>query len=91
MGGRTNIHVGDLRPNIVLYHDVDNPLSETKATMIDEDANSTPDVLLVVGTSLAIDGPTYELKNELIPAVRRNGGKVIHVNNNPPPRAFPSP
>lgn len=90
-GGRTNIHVGHLRPNVVLYHDIDDPLSETKAAMIDKDANSKPDVLLVVGTSLAIDGPTYELKNKLIPAVRRNGGKVIYVNNNPPPKAFSKP
>ena len=90
-GGRTNIHVGHLRPNIVLYHDIDDPLSETKARIIDEDTDSTPDVLLVIGTSLAIDGPRYELKNKLIPAVRRNGGKVIYVNNNPPPRAFAKP
>ena len=90
-GGRTNIHVGHLRPNIVLYHNIDNPLSETKARIIDEDADSTPDVLLVIGTSLAIDGPRYERKNKLIPAVRRNGGKMIYVNNNPPPRAFSKP
>ena len=90
-GGRTNIHVGHLRPNIVLYHDIDDPLSEAKARIIDEDADSTPDVLLVVGTSLAIDGPRYELKNKLIPAVRRKGGKVIYVNNKPPLRAFFKP
>ena len=90
-GGRTNIHIGHLRPNIVLYHDIDDPLSETKARVIDKDADSTPDALLVIGTSLAIDGPRYELKNKLIPAVRRNDGKVIYVNNNPPPRAFSKP
>ena len=90
-GGRTNIHVGHLRPNIVLFQDIDDPLSETKARIIDKDANSKPDVLLIVGTSLAIDGPRYELKNKLIPAVRRNGGKVIYVNNNPPPRTFSKP
>jgi len=87
-GGRTNIHVGHLRPNIVLYHDIDDPLSETKARIIDKDANSTPDALLVVDTSLAIDDPRYELKNKLISTIRQNGGKVIYVNNNPPPRAF---
>lgn len=90
-GGRTNIHVRHLRPNIVLYHDIDDPLSEAKARIIDEDADLTPDVLLVVGTSLAIDGPRYELKNKLIPAVRQKGGKVIYVNNKPPPRAFTKP
>ena len=90
-GGRTNIHVGQLRPNVVLYHDIDDPLSENKARIIDKDAESLPDVLLVVGTSLAIDGPRYELKNRLIPAVRRNGGKVMYVNNHPPPKAFSKP
>ena len=90
-GKRTNIHIGYLRPNIVLYHDVDDPLSETKAKIIDQDANSKLDVLLVVGTSLTVDGPRYELKSNLIPAVRRSGGKVIYVNNNPPPRAFAKP
>ncbi len=69
-GGRTNIHVGHLRPNVILYHDIDDPLSEAKARIINEDAESTPDILLVVSTSLAIDGPRYELKNKLIPAVR---------------------
>ncbi len=90
-GGRTNIHVRHLRPNVILYHDINDPLSEVKARIINEDAESTPDVLLVVSTSLAIDGPRYELKNKLIPAVRQKGGKVIYVNNKPPPRAFFKP
>lgn len=89
--GRTNIYVEHLRPNIILYHDIHDPLSETKARVIDEDADSTPDVLLVINTSLIINGPRYELKNKLIPAIRRNGGKVIYVNNNPPPRTFSKP
>ena len=90
-GERTNIHVGNLLPNVVLFQDIDDPLSEMKASVIDKDAKSKPDVLLVIGTSLAVDGPRYELKNKLIPAVRRNGGKVIYVNNKPPPRPFSKP
>ena len=90
-GGRTNIHTGYLRPNIVLFQDIDDPLGETKAKIIDKDASLRPDVLLVVGTSLAIEGPRYELKSKLIPAVRRNNGRVIYVNNKPPPRAFAKP
>lgn len=69
-GGRTNIHVRYLRLNIILYHDINNPLSEAKVRIINEDVDLTPDILLVVSTSLAIDGPRYELKNKLIPAVR---------------------
>jgi len=90
-GGRTNIHVRYLRPNVILYHDINDPLSEIKARIIDKDADLTPNIYLVVGILLAIDGPRYELKNKLIPAVRRNGGKVIYVNKNPPPRAFSKP
>ncbi len=90
-GGRTNIYVRHLRPNVILYHDINNPLSEVKARIINEDAELTPDILLVVGILLAIDGPRYELKNKLIPAVRWKGGKVIYVNNKPPPRAFFKP
>ena len=90
-GKRMNVHVGHLRPNIVLFHDIDDPWSEKKASIIDNDANSRPDVLLVIGTSLAIDGPRYELKNKLIPAIHRNSGKVIYVNNRPPPKAFCKP
>ena len=69
-GGRTNIYVRHLRPNVILYHDINDPLSEVKARIINEDAELTPDILLVVSISLAIDGPRYELKNKLIPAVR---------------------
>ena len=50
-----------------------------------------PDVLLVVGTSLAINGLKYKLKNRLIPVIHQNSGKVIYVNNNPPPKAFSKP
>ncbi len=90
-GGRTNIHVGHLRPNIVLLHDTDDPWSEVKASLIDKDSGSRPDVLLIVGTSLAIEGPRHELKTKLIPAIRRNGGKVIYINDKPPPRTFAKP
>jgi len=88
---RTNIHVRYLRLNIVLFQDIDDSLSETKARIIDKDANSKPDVLLIVDTSLIIDGSRYELKNKLIPAIRRNDGKIIYINNNPSSRTFSKP
>ena len=90
-GGRTNIHMGYLRPNIVLFQDINDPLSETKARIIDKNADSKPEILLIVGILLAIDGLRYELKNKLIPAVYRNGRKVLYINNNPPPKAFSKP
>ena len=87
---RTNIHVGHLRPNIVLFNDLD-PLDELKASIIDDDTASRPDLLLIMGTSLAVYGPRRELKDRLIPATRRNGGRVIYVNSQPPPTAFRKP
>ena len=90
-GKRTNIPVGHLRPNIVLFDDMYDPLGERKARIIDNDAKSRPDILLIIGTSLVVDGARYELKNKLIPAIRRNKGKVIYINNNPPPKAFSKP
>ena len=85
---RTNIHVEHLRLNIVHYHDIDDSLSETKARIIDKDADSTLDVFLIIDTSLIIDDPRYELKNKLILAIRRNDEKMIYVNNNPLSRTF---
>ncbi len=90
-GARTNIHVGSLRPNIVFLHDVDDPLSERKAELINQDGNSKIDMLLIIGTSLAIDGVKKVLGSTFIPAVRRSGGKVVYVNNVRPPKAFCKP
>ena len=90
-GQRTNVHVGHLRPNIVLFDDVDDPLSQRAASLIDDDAESSPDALLILGTSLKVDGPSRELKNRLVPATHRNGGQVVYINNQPPPKAFRKP
>ena len=67
---RTNIHVEHLRFNIVFYHNIDDLLNETKAKIINKNANLTFDVLLIINTSLIIDDLKYELKNKLILAIR---------------------
>ena len=85
---RTNIHVKHLRFNIVLFQDIDDSLSETKARIIDKDANSKSDVLLIVDTSLIIDDSRYELKNKLISTIHRNDEKIIYINNNSLSRTF---
>jgi len=85
---RTNIHVRHLRPNIVLYHDIDNFLNEIKARIINEDAKSTSNVLLIVDTSLIINDSRYELKNKLISTIRQKSKKIIYVNNKSPSKAF---
>jgi len=85
---RTNIYVEHLRLNIVLYHDINDSLSETKARIIDKNANLTLDVFLVVNTLLIIDNSRHELKNKLISTICRNSKKIIYVNNNSFSRAF---
>ena len=88
---RTNIHVRHLRLNIVLFQDIDDSLSETKARIIDKDVNSKSDVILIVDTSLIIDDSRYELKNKLISTIRRNDEKIIYINNNSFSRTFSKP
>lgn len=90
-GARTNIHVGYLRPNVVLFGDDDDPSSERKAEFIEQDGALQIDLLLIMGTSLAIHGVKSALKTTFIPAAHRSGGKVVYVNNVQPPRAFCKP
>jgi NAD-dependent SIR2 family protein deacetylase len=90
-GARTNIHVGSLRPNIVFLHEYDDPSGERKAELIDQDSNLKVDMLLIIGTSLAIDGVKQVVGSTFIPAVRRSGGKVVYVSNVRPPKAFCKP
>ena len=85
---RTNIYVKHLRFNIVFNHDIDDFLSEIKASVIDKDANLTFDVLLIVNTSLIINDSRYKFKNKLISTIRRNDEKIIYVNNNSFSRTF---
>ena len=79
---KTNIHVEHLRFNIVFYHDIDNFLNKIKTKIINKDANSTSDVLLIIDTLLIIDDSRYEFKNKLIFAICQNDEKMIYVNNN---------
>ena len=77
-----NIHVRHLQPNIVLFQDFNDPLSELKARMINKDINLKFNVFLIIDTLLIINDLRYEFKNKLISAVCWNGEKVIYVNNN---------
>lgn len=78
---KTNVHVEHLWPNIVLFHDINDFLSEKKASIIDNDVNSRFNVLLVIDTSLTIDSSRYKLKSKLILAIHCNSEKIIYVNN----------
>lgn len=60
---KTNIHVKHLRLNIIFYYDVNDSLSEIKTRIINEDANLTSNVLLIVNILLVINNSRHELKN----------------------------
>lgn len=78
---RTNIYVKHLWSNIVLFYNIDDSLSKRKVNIIDNDANSRSEILLVIDTSLTINDLRYELKSKLISATHHNNEKIIYINN----------
>jgi NAD-dependent SIR2 family protein deacetylase len=75
--------VGQLRPDILLYGEL-NPWEDITAGIIENDAKSiTPNaVLLVVGTSIKIRGIQHLIKR-IGPEVKAKGGHVININQTP--------
>ena len=63
----------------MLINDPDNPLSESKASIINGDAESRPNILLIIGTLLAVSSLRSKIKR-IIFIVRRTKGKVIYIN-----------
>jgi NAD-dependent histone deacetylase SIR2 len=83
--GKRGIKVGTLRPNIVLYGE-EHPAADAVGTITAHDLALSPDVLLVLGTSLHVHGLKILVK-EFAKAVhaRANGkGKVVFVNISKP-------
>jgi NAD-dependent histone deacetylase SIR2 len=83
--GKRGTKVGTLRPNIVLYGE-EHPAADAVGTITAHDLASSPDVLLVLGTSLHVHG-LKTLVKEFAKAVhaRANGkGKVVFVNLSKP-------
>lgn len=68
-GMRTS-HIGDLRPNIVLYGE-EHPEGEVIGKCIAKDARSKPDVLLIIGTSLKVVG-LKKLIKDVVKSMNRN-------------------
>lgn len=85
---KMNIHVEYLRFNIVFFHNIDDFFNETKTRIIDENAKSTSNVLLIINTSLIINDSKYKFKNKLISTIRRKDEKMIYINNKFFSRAF---
>lgn len=77
-GKRLTGHIGLLRPDIVLYGE-NHPQSEILAQGLNSDLKSKPDLLIIMGTSLKVDG-VKKLVKSLATSIHAKGGKVIFVN-----------
>lgn len=75
------IHAEHLWSNIVLFNNIDDFLSDTKASIIDHDTKLRLNILLIIETSLTVNDSRYKLKNKLISIIHCNNEKIIYVNN----------
>lgn len=80
-GKRLTGSIGILRPDIVLYGE-NHPQSEILARGLNVDIGMKCDCLLIMGTSLKVDG-VKKLVRSLSKNIRDRGGKVIFVNKTP--------
>ncbi|KAJ3106963.1 Coiled-coil domain-containing protein 40 [Phlyctochytrium planicorne] len=76
--GKRQIGIGTLRPNVVLYGE-DHRKGTEIADMAMTDARKKIDMMLVIGTSLAVDG-AKRLVKDLAKSIRGRGGLVVLVN-----------
>lgn len=81
LGKRLTGNIGILRPAIVLYGE-NHPQAEILAQGLNCDVRARPDMLIIMGTSLRVDG-VKKLVKSLASAVHEKGGKVIFVNKTP--------
>lgn len=78
LGKRLTGQIGVLRPDIVLYGE-NHPQSEIISQGLNTDLRSKPDCLIIMGTSLKVDG-VKKLVKSLSNEVHKKGGKVIFIN-----------
>ncbi|KAK6463789.1 DHS-like NAD/FAD-binding domain-containing protein [Scheffersomyces coipomensis] len=80
-GKRLTGNIGILRPDIVLYGE-HHPQADILAQGLNVDLRARPDLLIVMGTSLKVDG-VKKLVKSLSASIHSKGGKVIFVNKTP--------
>lgn len=73
--------IGMLRPLIVLYGE-NHPQAEYLAKGLNQDLRSRPDLLLIMGTSLKVDG-VKKLVRSLSSSIHAKGGKIVFINKTP--------
>ncbi|KAG6019509.1 hypothetical protein E4U40_006965, partial [Claviceps sp. LM458 group G5] len=83
--GKRALGVGKLRPDIVLYGE-EHPSSHLISPIVTHDLSLSPDMLLILGTSLRVHGLKVMVR-EFAKAVHSKGGKVVFVNLTEPPRS----
>ncbi|MCJ1400374.1 hypothetical protein MMC11_003579 [Xylographa trunciseda] len=79
-------NIGRLRPNLVLYGE-QHPSADELGAIIENDLKLSPEVVLILGTSLKVNGLQVMVK-EFAKSVHAKAGKkrkVIFVNNTKPP------
>ncbi|KAL8722322.1 MAG: hypothetical protein Q9225_001170 [Loekoesia sp. 1 TL-2023] len=79
--GKRGTKVGSLRPNIVLYGE-EHPAADAVGSITAHDLSLAPDVLLILGTSLHVQGVRTLVKEfaRCVHARPKARGKVIFVN-----------
>ncbi|KAF7558363.1 hypothetical protein G7046_g5805 [Stylonectria norvegica] len=83
--GKRALGVGKLRPDIVLYGE-EHPNAHLISPIVTHDLNLSPDMLLILGTSLRVHGLKVMVR-EFAKAVHTKGGKVVFVNFTKPPES----
>ena len=79
--GKRGTKIGTLRPNVVLYGE-EHPFADALGKITASDLNISPDVLLILGTSLHVHGLKTMVREfaKAIHARAGGKGKVIFVN-----------
>lgn len=87
--GKRGTKVGTLRPNIVLYGE-EHPSGDAVGSITAHDLALSPDVLLILGTSLHVHGLKILVKefSKSVHARAGGKGKVIFVNLSKPPESI---
>ena len=83
--GKRSLGVGKLRPDIVLYGE-EHPNAHLISPIVTHDLALSPDLLLILGTSLRVHGLKVMVR-EFAKAVHNRGGKVVFVNFTKPPES----
>lgn len=83
--GKRALGVGKLRPDIVLYGE-EHPNAHLISPIVTHDLGLSPDLLLILGTSLKVHGLKV-LVREFAKTIHSRGGKVVFVNFTKPPES----